>query len=843
MNIRQRISIISASAALVILGAATRAAADDAATVVERPPSAGRNAHYAANRDPLASSMFTKLPAGSIKPRGWLRKQLELQAAGFHGYLWEISPFVRRQGNAWLSPTGEGHSPWEEMPYWLKGFSACAFALDDQRMLVETRHWIEGAIASQRDDGWFGPRANLTRVRGKPDLWPNMVMLNCLQSYYEYTGDKRVLERMTRYFRWQNALPEADLLVPDWQKRRAGDNILSVYWLYNRTGEPWLLELAARLHKHTDPWVERLVNLHNVDVSQAYDEPAAFYLLSKNPRDLLASYRRHAEVREQFGQVPGGMFGGDENCRPGFGDPRQAIETCGIVEEMHSNESMLAITGDPMWADQCEYVAFNALPAALTADMKALRYLTSPNMIVSDAKNKAPGLQNGGNMLEMNPHTHRCCQHNFGHGWPYFSEHLWMATADNGLAAVLYSACDVKAKVGDGQEVTIRTATKYPFEERVSFTVSAKAPVDFPLYLRVPAWCGAAKISVNDKPLDIEAKAERYVRIARTWSDGDRVAIDLPMHVSVKTWAQNKHSVSVDRGPLTFSLKIGEKVTRTGGTDRWPAWSLEPTTPWNYGLVLDAEDPAKSFKVLEHDRFPGDDMPFTQAAAPIRLLAKGRKIPQWKADYLGLVGLLQESPAKTSEPVEEVALIPMGAARLRITQFPVASDAADAHPWVVPPEALAVNVTASHCWDGDTVVAATDGRLPKNSDDHTIARFTWWPRQGTTEWIARQFDKPRKLSQTEVYWFDDGPSGGRCRTPASWRLLYRQGDKWLPVDGASAYGVDKDQFNAVKFDEVETDALRIEVKLRDKFSSGVLEWRVPEPKNDSTAEHENGDSK
>ncbi|MEX2186468.1 MAG: beta-L-arabinofuranosidase domain-containing protein [Pirellulales bacterium] len=806
------------------------ARAEEAASLVERPPTTGRNAHYAANRDPLAASMFVKLPAGAVKPRGWLRKQLELQAAGFHGYLWEISPFVRRQGNAWLSPVGEGHSPWEEMPYWLKGFSACAFALDDQRMIVETRHWIEGALASQRDDGWFGPRANLTRVSGKPDLWPNMAMLNCLQSYYEYTGDKRVLDLMTRYFRWEHALSEADLLLPDWQKRRAGDNILSVYWLYNRTGEAWLLELAAKLHKHTDPWVDRLVNLHNVDVSQAYDEPAAFYELSKNPRDLLASYRRHEEVRDTWGQVPGGMFGGDENCRSGFTDPRQAIETCGIVEEMHSNETMLSITGDPAWADQCEYVAFNALPAALTADMKALRYLTSPNMIVSDAKNKSPGLQNGGNMLEMNPHTHRCCQHNFGHGWPYFAEHLWMATADNGLAAVMYSACDVTAKVGDGGEVTIRTATRYPFEEQVEFAVSTAKPLEFPLYLRVPAWCDGATVEVNGKKLEVEPKGGAFVRIARQWSEGDRVAVKLPMKIEVKTWEKNKHSVSVDRGPLTFSLKIGEKVTRTGGTDRWPAWSIEPTTPWNYGLVLDADNPAdaaQSFEVVARDG-PAADMPFTPQTAPIELRAKGRKIPEWKADYLGLVGLLQESPAKTSEPAEDITLIPMGAARLRITAFPVASDAADAHEWTIPPEALAVNVTASHCWDGDTVVAVTDGRLPKNSDDHSIARFTWWPKQGTNEWLARQFDKPRKLSQTEIYWFDDEPTGGHCRTPASWRLLYRQGDKWLPVENASAYGVEKDKFNAVKFDEVETDALRIEVKLRDEVSSGVLEWRVPE---------------
>ena len=131
------------------------------------------------------------------------------------------------------------------------------------------------------------------------------------------------------------------------------------------------------------------------------------------------------------------------------------IETCGMVEEMLSDELMISITGDPIWAERCEDVAFNSLPAAFTADMKCLRYLTAPNMPQSDHTNKAPGIQNGGDMLGMNPHGHRCCQHNAGHGWPYFNHHLWYATAGDGLAAYIYAPCTVTAKVAGGVEVTI----------------------------------------------------------------------------------------------------------------------------------------------------------------------------------------------------------------------------------------------------------------------------------------------------------------------------------------------------------------------------------------------------
>ncbi|MGB2824733.1 MAG: beta-L-arabinofuranosidase domain-containing protein, partial [Phycisphaerae bacterium] len=407
-----------------------------AVTVVARPDVKAKNDHYVSNREPLAPSPFMKLPIGAIQPRGWLREQLRLEADGFVGHLTEISRFLKKEGNAWLSPAGEGHSGWEEVPYWLKGFGDVGYVLGDERIIAEARTWIEAAIASQREDGYFGPRGNLKaargRTRGRPDLWPNMVMLNVLQSYHEHTGDKRVPELMTRYFRWEMTIPEEDLLPPYWQQQRAADNLASIYWLYNRTGEKRLLELATRIHRHTANWTDGIPNWHNVNMSQAFRGPEVYFQQSKDAGHREAAERNWREIRAKYGQVPGGMFGGDENCRPGFTGPRQAVETCGMVEMMLSHEMLLKIDGEVKWADRCEDVAFNSLPAATTVDFKALRYLTAPNQILSDAKNHSPGVQNRGAMFLMNPHAHRCCQHNMAHGWPYYAEHLWLATPDNG---------------------------------------------------------------------------------------------------------------------------------------------------------------------------------------------------------------------------------------------------------------------------------------------------------------------------------------------------------------------------------------------------------------------------
>jgi hypothetical protein len=652
--------------------------------VVKRPPTDRRNSFYVSNRPPLAPSAFVKLPIKMIEPQGWLLHQLELESEGMVGHLPELSKWCKAEGNAWLSPKGEGHSGWEELPYWLKGYGDLGYVLGDERIIKESRKWIEGILSSQREDGWFGPRLNLTKQGGKPDLWPNMIALNCLQSFYEFTEDKRVLPFMTKYSRWQLSVPSEDFLPKSWQKRRAGDNLESVYWLYNRTGEEWLLDLAKKIHEHTNNWTEKVASWHGVNIAQCFRQPAVFYMQAKDRKFIRAAERNYDTVMGLYGQVPGGMFGADENCREGYYGPRQAAETCSMVEFMHSFEMLMKITGNPLWADRCEYVAFNSFPASRPPDLKGLHYLTAPNMIRLDRHNKNPGLQNRGCMLAYSPWLYRCCQHNVSHGWPYYAEELWLATPDNGLCASLYSASEVKAKVGDGTMVRILEATDYPFGEHVRLTVVPQKEVRFRLYLRVPRWCDEMKVKVNGKNVQGKFEPLSYAVLERRWANGDTVEIEFPARITVKVWEKNKNSVSVNRGPLTFSLRIGEKWVKYDGRKKsseervigpftkWPGYEVFPTTAWNYALALDPPNmEGPSIKVLKKHG-PLAEQPFTPEAAPIEIQMKARKVPEWKIDDLGLVGALPESPVMSSEePTETVTLIPMGCARLRISAFPV----------------------------------------------------------------------------------------------------------------------------------------------------------------------------
>jgi hypothetical protein len=655
---------------------------------IDRP-----NAHYVSNRQPLAVSPLVKLPIGSIEPRGWLRHMLELEAAGMTGRLAELSPWLNFEKSAWANKEGKGESGWEEMPYWLKGYGDLSYVLKDESMIKAARKWIEAALASQTPDGWFGPRelqaslgkfpgAEFASLRGKPDLWPHMIMLNVLQSYYEHSRDPRVLKLMAGYFACQAKLPDEAFGAGYWPKIRMGDNLESIYWLYNRTGDKLLLTLAQRVHKNMADWTTDVPNWHNVNVAQGFREPAIYYMQSKDPKHLNAVERNYQEIMGLYGQFPGGGFAGDENCRPGFGDPRQGFETCGIVEFMHSFELLTAITGNPVWADRCEDIAFNSLPAAMTPDLKGLRYLTCPNLVQADRQNKSPGFDNGGTQLSYSPFkVYRCCQHNVSHGWPYFAENLWLATADNGLCASLYAPSEVTAKVADGTQVKMALDTDYPFETMLTFKLSCPKAVRFPLYLRVPHWSGTPEVDLGEARITrTDGETGPYLRIERIWGDGDVIKVHLPAKINVHAWQKNKNAVSVEHGPLAFSLKIGDRWQRYGGTDEWPEWEVFPSTPWNYGLVLDENDPSKSFEII---RKPGSiaKQPFTPDSVPTEIRAKAKKIPAWKQDKTGLVGLLQPSPVKSDEPAETVTLIPMGAARLRISMFPVIGTGPDAHEW------------------------------------------------------------------------------------------------------------------------------------------------------------------
>jgi hypothetical protein len=800
------------------------------------------------NRAPLAPSPLLRLPPGCIQPEGWLFTMLENQRNGLNGNMERVSPFLQFATSDWTTTNGSGSTQgWERVPYWLRGYVDMGYCLQDATVMSNANHWIKGVMLSERTNGYFGPAedygdANTMSDLGNnaPDLWPNMPMLDAMRSYYDYTGDTNALNLIQKYFLWENSLPVTDFSSQQWGYTRLGDNIESVYWLYNHTGQSWLLNLASNIYANMANWETpgNLPTWHNVNLSEGFRSPAVYWQQSGIPADLHFAESNYDLYMSLYGQVPGGGFGGDENCRPSYSGPQQALETCGIVESMQSFETLTRITGNPVWAERCENIAVNSFPAALTTNMLSLHYLTAPNQPELDDENKSPDVQDSGPLFAYSspPFTFDwCCEHNHGQGWPYFCEETWLATWDDGLCASLYAPTIVNARVGNGSAISMTESTTYPFSGTVQLSVTATNNVSFPLYLRVPQWCSNSWIQVNGQTVATNSQPSSYVCIQRTWTNGDQVVLNFPRQVTVKTWTANNNFVSVNYGPLTFSLEIPQNYQPDASFGTLPApWlqevELYPAANWNYGLVINSTNPAASFTVITNSG-PMAANPFSPQTTPIQLQAQAQQIPNWTLDSLYDGGTVWPSPIYSTQPVQTVTLVPMGAARLRISAIPTVTTNPAATQWGAP-----YSPSASYVNSSDTVLAMNLGVQPTNSGEQ-MPRMTWWNHLGTAEWVQATFNGLCQVSQMSVYWYDDVPMKGGCNLPQSWYVQYLVGTNWVTVTGASGYGVAANALNTVSFNPVTTTVIRMCVQLQSGYSGGILEWRVPATPVASLAVH------
>jgi glycosyl hydrolase family 127 (putative beta-L-arabinofuranosidase)/beta-L-arabinofuranosidase (glycosyl hydrolase family 127) len=636
-------------------------------------PLAERKHEVYKNRPPLQAAPLYLLPLTSVRPRGWLGQQLRIQADGLTGHLDEVWSDVG-PNSAWLGGTGEA---WERGPYFLDGLVPLAYLLDDAKLKAKVQKWVDWTLTHQSEDGSIGPVAN-------QDWWPRMIMLKALTQYQEATGDPRVIPVMQRYFAFQSReLPKRPL--QDWGKYRWQDELVSILWLYNRTGDASLLALARALREQGYNWKQQFdeftyikktdrsilngrgsgladpaMQTHGVNNAMALKMSPVWSIVSGLEVDRRAIYQQ-IKMLDTYHGIPNGMFSADEHIAGT--DPSQGIELCAVVESMFSYELIAADLGDPAFADRLERVAFNALPGTFRDDMWAHQYDQQPNQIACTRRPRHWST-NGvdANLYGLTPEF-GCCTANMHQGWPKLVASLWMATADGGLAAVAYAPSDVEASVAENVRVHITEDTEYPFRETVQLTVNPEKPARFPLTLRVPGWAAEATVAVDGAPIR-DVRSGAYLVINREWKQHDRVEAKFPMPPRISRWENN--SIAVERGPLIFSLKIGENWTKLDEGAPAPDWEVRPTSAWNYGLLVDAAHPATSIRVVES---PIGQYPFSESAPAVELIIRARLVPEWQA-VDGSAGPLPKSPVKSLSPEETVTLVPYGAAKLRITAFP-----------------------------------------------------------------------------------------------------------------------------------------------------------------------------
>jgi DUF1680 family protein len=451
-------------------------------------------------------------------------------------------------------------------------------------------------------------------------------------------------------------------------------------------------------------------------------------------------------------------------------------ETCASIGMALWSHRLLLLHGEGRFGDVLEQVLYNGLLSGVSLSGDRFFYVN-------------PLASRGGH--------HRqawfgcaCCPTNVVRFLPSLPGYVY-ATKGDSVWVNLYIAGSARIPLGKA-EVGLVQATRYPWDGKVRIEVDPGEAGDLEIALRVPGWCAGAACRVNGAPVDAAAVRAGYLHIRRAWKKGDAIDLDLPMpvrriesHPSVK---ENRGKVALARGPIVYCLEGVDHAVNV-----------------------------RSIAIPREADLRTEERPDLLGGV---VAIRGKGII---ADPSGWEDALYRG-ARSKEI--EITAVPYHvwdhrAAGPMVVWIPETSVLAEALP--VPGRAGKAKATASHCWQNDRTGAMNDGLLPASSSDTGIPRFTWWDHKGTAEWAAYEFPEPIEVSRTEVYWYDDN---GGCRLPVSWKLLYRDGDAWKPVEGASPFGVDANRPNEVRFKAVKTKGLRIEVKLRPDASGGILEWGI-----------------
>lgn len=612
--------------------------------------------------------VFEALPLGSIKAEGWLYNQLRIQADGLTGHLEEHWADAG-PNNGWIGGNGES---WERGPYYLDGLLPLAYILGDERLITKANKWVEWSLASQQENGFFGP-ARIETVNGEvdknQDWWHFMIMLKVMVQYEEATGDERIIPFLTKFFGYvRETIKEQPLR--GWAESRGSEMLLCILWLYKRTQDSELLKLADIVAGQTLDWTDIFHDFpfwrkveqwdwrtHVVNLAMGIKTPGILYEMHGDPVQRDAVHRGIDSLMTYHGQAHG-MFSGDEWLSGTH--PSQGVELCAVVEYMYSMEQLTRIFGEGRFGDILEKVAFNALPATISKDWTSHQYDQQVNQIVC---NVAPRNWSNGpdaNLFGLEPNF-GCCTSNMHQGWPKLVSHLWMTDGIGGLAAVSYAPCTVSSRVAGGAQAKLRVSGEYPFRDSVAMALSLDRAATFAISLRVPEWCEAASLKVNGEAVTLTA-VNGYARIERDWKNGDQLLLGLPMEV--RTVSRNLYAVSVERGPLVYALPIAENWQLLKQRDMFHDWEIYPSSPWKYGLLADT-----GFDVtVSTDEIPYQ--PFDAAAVPVRVKASGKLVRDWRMEGNN-AGTPPLNPDTEGQPVTELELVPYGSAKLRIGEFPL----------------------------------------------------------------------------------------------------------------------------------------------------------------------------
>lgn len=710
----------------------------------------------------------------------------------------------------------------------LKVFEGAAYHLAQRRdpaLEARLEQLAAKIAAAQEPDGYLytartiNPKAPL-EMAGK-ERWSNLqwshelynlgTLYEAAVAYYQATGRRSLLEV---------ALRSADFLVKEFGAG-ARRNVpghqeveLGLVRLARLTGERKYLDLARFFldqrgradgralfgdyaQDHIPVLEQREAVGHSVRALYMYAAMADVTAMTGQGDLGEAGDRLWDDVVGRKLYLTGGV--GAAGAWEGFGAPYQLpngtayAETCASIANVFWNQRLFQRHADAKYIDVLERTLYNGVLAGVSLSGDRFFY---PNPLADFGQH------------ERSPWFNcACCPSSIARFIPAMPGYIYAVSPDT-LFVNLFVESTAEAHVpcaaGSAecnQPVALEQVTSYPWNGSVSLRVKPARPRQLTLRVRIPGWArnqpvpgnlyrytdappAAPTLRVNGTVVPM-ALDHGYAVVRRVWDGTEKVELTLPLaprrvtaHDAVKADAG---MVAVERGPVVYAAE-------------WPD---------NGGRVSNLVLPDASR--LRVEARPG--------------LLNGVSVITGKGSAYRLAS---GRPVGRPQPITLVpyyAWAHRGKGEMAVW---LARDARHTRPVPEPSLASTSKATASA---GTGLDGLNDQVTPENSDDHSTRYFHWWPVKGTREWVQYDFAKATRVSEMAVYWFDDTGEGD-CRVPAGWKAFYREGGQWRPLQPRGSYGTAKDAYNRVRFAPVVTDAVRIEVQLPEKFSSGIQEWSV-----------------
>ena len=608
------------------------------------------------------SAAYSFFQAESLKPHGWLRRQLVLEAEGLCGNLDKVWPDVR--DSAWIGGNREG---WERVPYWLDGFVPLAYLLEDQDMIQRAKFYVDKILEHQQEDGWICPVE--PQKRAKYDTWAVLLISKVLLRYYECSHDERiptVLYRVMNNF--YELLLRGEVSVFNWGSHRWYEGFPALNFLWKLHGEEWIRELAKLLRKYSfdyhdaEALWERPLNrwrydTHIVNLCQMLkSEVLSCDLLGESES---GSAEHFYQILKKTNGTAVGTFTGDE-CLSGI-SPTQGTELCAVVELMDSMEQLYAYTGDPVWAERLETVAFNALPATVSEDMWTHQYVQMVNQIDCTpfpGKSHFRTNNSEAHRFGLEPH-YGCCTANFGQGWPKLTLSAFLQAQDGILSALAIPS--VLNTTWKNTAVRITLDSDYPFRNCFSYSVECESDTDMKLWIRIPSF--AKNVRVNGK-----SQCQKDGMIAIAGFSKGLTRLDVSFETTPVLEKRPNRMTCLRYGSLIFSLPVDAEITRVeyernGVARKYPYcdYDYKGVSDWNVAFA------DKSFEVEECEIH---EIPFSQKNPPLKIKAKLCHIDWGLEDGYETVCAAVPNNRTPLDEATERELIPYGCARLRMTELP-----------------------------------------------------------------------------------------------------------------------------------------------------------------------------